>query len=1083
MNTTMELETSDPTPQLPTNDPSETITQPTEEPPDAESTVHGFLNITTNTTVIERPLDVPMDPKRNFCEGSDSGVEVVDTVDFHRALSSNSGASQDCDNACARSRDSSISYCSNYEEAYSILVRKNSTLLEDYTLRNGDVTSENGSESSSLSGSHGGSRRNHVGSIKKKPGGVVDKKKEAAILSKERTRSKPPMTPASRNSLSCSTAASRLKSVERVQTKPTNSPRANSVSRAKPNNLDLGKLASRRPASAVRANQGRITAITPVEDSRSPSNKPPPSIVGSYRDPRPKFSQTDNKTIEKYATLPRRRKEKPIESTINKSPSTQTASSKKSSTKEIIPSRMFSSLYLPKSKARTKIYHEINVQTALTMCDIDNALAGKMVCSKDPEERDRCLKEVQVDIRDKEMESLREQLKRLGDKYESLVNAHKEQTEKLKETENKLKDQQLEKEGLIEELNNNSQRVLAILGQAESDGQEETAASSDSLLVLENRFQNVSQVIIQQEDEIARLNNYCRSFQLDLEKSLAAQKSILQQHQDLEAESIELQEFMQAEKSTLADALKEAENEVKKLQQTMSLKDKDLSERHEECKQLSRLCEQRRLENLGLQARIANLEAKSRELLVHQGSTVSGASVALSSLIDRLSALADELIGAYSISEQELDDVIFHNEVYNNGSSVESTPEKSMQFGDQKLSPNGKGSSFVSAVINAIKNATSGRDSNRRKDSLCDRSSSNEMLDSETEPCLMMEHVLEDVVIPDGYSHNMISSGHGSMLSSRLTHSESLKDVSNYYFNRQYSEPTSLNTSFTSDIFSLSEIFPPISLVDQVIEVDNVTTRLLKVIRIIQIENEDCMSELQDQRDSLTEQVDKQKETNKLVVKQLKDWEILGARLKTEVKELMSQLSKKNSELDGVKAELNKRREQIEKLNQDVCDLSTALSKAELEMRVKEEEVEHEVSKYQENGDVLSSEVIARISVYGKAIPELRSQLMEKDKRLKELNQEFLAGKQVLTESLKEAVKEAKRQYDAIDNALEVLHTIQSVVKQCPPLSKLQGDLEEASFQSASSMPVVSSSDFNANAGLIQSVTNMEITPPINTTA
>lgn len=43
----------------------------------------------------------------------------------------------------------------------------------------------------------------------------------------------------------------------------------------------------------------------------------------------------------------------------------------------------------------------------------------------------------------------------------------------------------------------------------------------------------------------------------------------------------------------------------------------------------------------------------------------------------------------------------------------------------------------------------------------------------------------------------------------------------------------------------LGEIFPPISLVDQVIEVDNVITRLLKVIRIIQIENEDCMSELQ----------------------------------------------------------------------------------------------------------------------------------------------------------------------------------------------------------------------------------------------
>lgn len=90
-------------------------------------------------------------------------------------------------------------------------------------------------------------------------------------------------------------------------------------------------------------------------------------------------------------------------------------------------------------------------------------------------------------------------------------------------------------------------------------------------------------------------------------------------------------------------------------QKIIAQKDKDLHERNEECKQLSRLCEQRRLENLSLQARIGNLEVKSRELLVHQGSSVSGASVALASLIERLNVLAEELITAYSISEQELD--------------------------------------------------------------------------------------------------------------------------------------------------------------------------------------------------------------------------------------------------------------------------------------------------------------------------------------------------------------------------------------------------------------------------------------------
>lgn len=52
------------------------------------------------------------------------------------------------------------------------------------------------------------------------------------------------------------------------------------------------------------------------------------------------------------------------------------------------------------------------------------------------------------------------------------------------------------------------------------------------------------------------------SFVEDLEKSLAAQKALLQQQQELEAESAEMQDFLQEEKATLAEALKEAETEV-----------------------------------------------------------------------------------------------------------------------------------------------------------------------------------------------------------------------------------------------------------------------------------------------------------------------------------------------------------------------------------------------------------------------------------------------------------------------------------------------------------------------------------------
>lgn len=191
-------------------------------------------------------------------------------------------------------------------------------------------------------------------------------------------------------------------------------------------------------------------------------------------------------------------------------------------------------------------------------------------------------------------------------------------------------------------------------------------------------------------------------------------------------------------------------------------------------------------------------------------------------------------------------------------------------------------------------------------------STSTEMLDFETEPCLMMEHVLEDAVVQDGFSQNMISSGH-TIINSRLCHSESLSSLPVALFGRQFDNASrSLNTSFTSDICSLSELCPSLSLVDQVIDVDNIITKLLKVIRIIQLENEDCMNELEGDRDRLKQQIEKQREADKVIVKQLKDWEILCAMLKTEVKDLLHQLSNKNNEIDAIKVELNQQRKEVE---------------------------------------------------------------------------------------------------------------------------------------------------------------------------
>lgn len=71
------------------------------------------------------------------------------------------------------------------------------------------------------------------------------------------------------------------------------------------------------------------------------------------------------------------------------------------------------------------------------------------------------------------------------------------------------------------------------------------------------------------------------------------------------------------------------------------------------------------------------------------------------------------------------------------------------------------------------------------------------MLDSETEPCLMMDNVLEDVNMPDSHSHNMVSSCTGmisqidipsELMNISTTGDDSLHNLSQAIVNRQNME-------------------------------------------------------------------------------------------------------------------------------------------------------------------------------------------------------------------------------------------------------------------------------------------------------
>ncbi|XP_050590547.1 uncharacterized protein LOC126922214 isoform X6 [Bombus affinis] len=662
-----------------------------------------------------------------------------------------------------------------------------------------------------------------------------------------------------------------------------------------------GQSGSCRSRGGSSTRGARTPSSTPSEEIRKPLSTPRVPYTGraeASKASRPDkmTTSTDNKALDTYATLPRRNRNKisiakvseKTDRTTRSRPGSRDASlsrqqiEKKTTAKDSSGHKSLPPYPRHKTVEKTRIYHEISVQTGLTGHDIENALSGVPSAVTGPEVVERLHEQCQTEGTWEDMHTMQIDLKRLNEE----TSQQKEENEKLKseivEVKRLLEEEQADHAFARQELDRNAQRVLAMLGTPQS----EHAEGSDSFLELECHLQSSGQVVANQQLEIADLQSLCRMLSRDLEKSLAAQKALLQQQQELEAESAEMQDFLQEEKATLADALKEAETELAKKEELLTKRELELERQTEECKHLVRISEQRRQENLSMSMKLNAVERRSRELLLTQGAAVSGAAVALSGLGTRLEGLVDQLITSYSISVKDLEDVIYHNEAYSrSNSSIESSPVSS-KHSLKECTPSPKSGSFVSAVIGAIRNAATHPFATKNTDKKStlesakqmykelSMESSSDLLDFETEPCLMMESVLEDVPLPDTYSHNMVSSS--DSLRRALSFPETV-DESNLKKTRANEECSSL-TNLTQAILhrrkveneedddcdSISEsdtgtnegplasdYCPAVGLVDQVIDVDNLVTKLLKVLRIIQLDNDTCIQELKEEKSEL----------------------------------------------------------------------------------------------------------------------------------------------------------------------------------------------------------------------------------------
>lgn len=598
-------------------------------------------------------------------DGSDSGVEIGATSTNNnvllRALSSNSGGyTSSCggieDNIGPVSCNSSmISYCSDSCD------KTNSTIV----LPNDFYASEGGSESSSVTGDPTFRKLNS--GVKKKVA-VKDgsnksprRSNESNSSGKSSTRSRPPSVSRSQ-SLSIKSGAPNLATRERARSRdktkienpptfitPQKSLMTTSLTRSmslkrppKPDSLSLASKDTNSLSPRVNLSRtpsltrGRTPLATPTncDDGRWPSignrsalqtprvlKTNTNSAAATPTNPDTLIIRTrigniqlDSKssTFDKYATLPRRRKERSVENL------TQAGSRSSSVTRnnlDSLPNRMTSSVVrkLPSSTTmtsnkslpaypkiakkpvvpKTKIYHEMSVQTAITCKDVDDAFSGNLKNLPRIDAVEMKTKETQSDIRDKEMEKLREKIDKMNADHSQLLAKLSEKSQTVSALEQELLKEKEEKLIAQKELQNNTERVMHMLEHFQA-GPRESEKEGDSLLMLESQLTISGNVLEKQQEEIVKLQNICRALQRDMEKSLKVQDNLIRQKNELEEESAELQDFLQAEKVAFMDALKEAENENCHVKDRLTQRESELERQQEECRHLVRICEQRR---------------------------------------------------------------------------------------------------------------------------------------------------------------------------------------------------------------------------------------------------------------------------------------------------------------------------------------------------------------------------------------------------------------------------------------------------------------------------------------------------------
>lgn len=553
-------------------------------------------------------------------DGNDSGVDTgvrhssLNPGQLQRASSTNSAgyaSSGGQDAQFASCNSSMLSICSDSNDSKP----PNSGAISKPI----DLTSEGGSESSSLSGDK---QRTPI-SVKKRVS-LIESSPAKSFRSTESRSPRARTIPVNRalcrgpptlqtterarsrdKSLTLNSTAARLLSPTRRIKATTPNGKENSVPPAD------GRCQLRRASSVTRRSTPSSTPS--VEDGRWPSittrstskvrTTPTESLVVKTKCG-PLILDNNRASADRFMSLPRRKRANSSDDLTDKRSSRSSSTTRDRMTSSTIVRRASAREpvnrphIIPRNlKLKTLIYHEAEMQTVLTCRDIDDAFAG---AARDIriDQASTTNTASQVDIRDKQLEQYEERMLALTQEMTKLKQTLQERSQVMATMEQQLARERDGKVAMESELQSNTKRILLMLdlvhGATNDVSADANSSGGDSLLMLESQIQLSGHILEEKQCEINTLRQFCKELQTEMNRSQQVQRSLLDERKCFERETTELQDFLQDEKAAIVEALRDAENELEENQKQMKEKDANIERLQEECRHLVRVSEQRR---------------------------------------------------------------------------------------------------------------------------------------------------------------------------------------------------------------------------------------------------------------------------------------------------------------------------------------------------------------------------------------------------------------------------------------------------------------------------------------------------------